>query len=77
VTIGRPRNFEGVTTKVSVLVPEETARAMRVMAAEQGLSVAQLVDAWTRKALIQNAVEMGRKALAEGDVSATRKWVNA
>jgi len=68
MTIGRPRNFEGTTTKVSVIVPTETARALRVMAAEQGLSVAQLVDEWTRKALIQDAVEKGRKAIAEGDV---------
>ncbi|WP_243330966.1 hypothetical protein [Mesoterricola sediminis] len=68
MSIGRPRNFEGETTKVSVVVPTETARALRVMAAEQGVSVAQLVDEWTRKAQIQAAVEKGRKAIAEGDV---------
>ncbi|HLO66368.1 MAG TPA: hypothetical protein VK188_05075 [Holophaga sp.] len=67
MTIGRPRNFEGETTKVSVVVPAETARALRVMAAERGVSIAQLVDEWTRKALIQDAVEKGRKAIADGD----------
>ena len=68
MTMGRPRSFEGPTTKVSVVVPTETARALRVMAAEQGVSVAQLVDEWTRKARLMEAVERGRRALAEGDV---------
>lgn len=65
--MGRPRTFEGPTTKVSVVVPSETARMLRVMAAEQGTSVAQLVDDWTRKARLLEAVERGRRAFAEGD----------
>ena len=68
MTMGRPKTFEGPTTKVSVVVPTETARALRVMAAEQGVSVAQLVDEWTRKARLLEAVERGRRAIAEGDV---------
>jgi len=67
MTMGRPRTFEGPTTKVSVVVPSETARMVRIMAAEQGVSVAQLVDDWTRKARLLEAVEWGRKAIAEGD----------
>ena len=68
MTIGRPKTFEGETTKVSVVVPTETARTLRVMAAEQGVSIAQLVDDWTRKARLLEAVERGRRAIAEGDV---------
>ena len=68
MSLGRPRTFEGATTKVSVVVPMETARALRVMAAEQGVSVAQLVDEWTRKARLLDAVERGRRAIADGDV---------
>lgn len=67
MSIGRPRTFEGPTTKVSVVIPSETARMLRVMAAEQGVSVAQLVDDWTRKARLLEAVERGRKAIADGD----------
>jgi predicted transcriptional regulator len=68
MTIGRPKTFEGITTKVSMVVPAETARALRVMAAEQGVSIAQLVDEWTRKAQLMASVERGRQAIAEGDV---------
>jgi predicted transcriptional regulator len=66
--VGRPKTFEGPTTKVSVVVPSETARLMRVMAAEQGVSVAQLVDDMTHRTQLLQAVERGRKAFAEGDV---------
>lgn len=65
--MGRPRTFEGPTTKVSVVVPSETARLLRVMAAEQGTSIAQLVDDWAHKARLLEAVERGRRAFAEGD----------
>lgn len=68
MAMGRPKTFEGPTTKVSVLLPEETARLMRVMAAEQGVSVAQLVDVWAHRARILEAVDRGRRAFAEGDV---------
>lgn len=68
MTMGRPRTFEGPTTKVSMVVPIETARVLRVMAAEQGVSIAQLVDEWARKARLLEAIERGRRALAEGDV---------
>lgn len=68
MAIGRPKSFAGPTTKVSVLVPEETARMMRVMAAEKGVSMAQLVDGWTRRARVLEAVEQGRKAFEAGDV---------
>ena len=67
MSMGRPRTFEGPTTKVSVIVPSATARDLRVMAAEQGVSVAQLVDDWTRKARLMEAVERGRRAIADGD----------
>ena len=36
MSIGHPKTFEGPTTKVSVVIPSETARMLRVMAAEQG-----------------------------------------
>jgi hypothetical protein len=64
---GRPRTFEGPTTKVSVVVPSETARLMRVMAAEKGVTVAQLVDDMARRAKLVESVERGRKAFAEGN----------
>lgn len=67
MAIGRPKSFEGPTTKVSVMVPEETARTMRIMAAEKGVSVAQLVDDWTRRATVVEAVERGRQAFEAGD----------
>jgi len=50
MSMGRPRVFEGPTTKVSVVVPTETARWLRVMAAEREVSVSELVDEWARKA---------------------------
>ena len=65
--MGRPRIFEGPTTKVSVVVPSETARLLRVMAAERAVSVSELVEEWTRKARLMEAVERGRRAFAEGD----------
>lgn len=65
--MGRPRTLEGPTTKVAVVVPSETARTLRVTAAEQGVSVARIVDDWTRKARLLEAVERGRRAFAEGD----------
>ena len=64
---GRPKTFEGPTIKVSVMVPCETARLMRVMAAERGVSVAVLVDDMTRREKLLDAVERGRRAFAEGD----------
>ena len=64
---GRPRIFEGPTTKVSVVVPSETARIMRVMAAERGVTVAQLVNNLAHREKLLEAVERGREALAEGD----------
>ncbi len=67
MALGRPKSFEGPTTKVSVLVPEETARLMRVMAAEQGVSMAQLVDDWARRARVTESVDRGRRAFKEGD----------
>ncbi len=83
MTIGRPKMFEGPTTKVSMVVPEGTAHALRVMAAEQGVSIAQLIDAWTQKAQLPAAVERGRQALVEGDVIShqeagqrLRKWAH-
>ena len=68
MTIGRPRTFEGPTTKISMVMPADTARTLRVMAAEQGVTIAQLIDEWTRKAQLMAAVERGRRAVAEGDV---------
>jgi hypothetical protein len=65
--IGRPRSFEGPTTKVSVVVPSDTARLLRVMAAEKGVSVAQLVNDMARRAKLVEAVERGREAFAEGN----------
>ena len=65
--MGRPKIFEGPTTKVSVVVPSETARIMRVMAAERGVSVAQLVDDLAQRAKLLQTVERGRRAFAEGD----------
>jgi len=81
--LGRPKSFEGPTTKVSVLVPDDTARLMRVLAAEKGVSVAQLVDAWARQARLLEAVERGRQAIEQGDVVSheearlrLRRWAN-
>ncbi|MGA9750839.1 MAG: hypothetical protein WBS54_03525 [Acidobacteriota bacterium] len=65
--VGRPKTFEGPTTKVSVVVPTDTARIMRVMAAERGVSVAQLVDDLAHREELLNAVERGRRAFAEED----------
>lgn len=68
MTTGRPRTFEGPTTKVSMVVPKDTALALRIMAAEHGVSISQLVDEWTRKARLSEAVRQGRQAIAERDV---------
>ena len=68
MTTGRPRIFEGPTTKVSMVVPTDTAMALRILAAEHGVSISQLVDEWTRKARLEEAVQRGRKAIADGDV---------
>jgi hypothetical protein len=46
----RQRGFEWLTTKVSMVLPSETAHLMRVMAAEKGVSVAQLVDDMVHRA---------------------------
>ncbi len=83
MSMGRPKSFEGPTTKVSVLVPDDTARLMRVMAAEKGVSVAQLVDSWAQQARVLEAVERGRLAVEQGDVVSheeagrrLRRWAN-
>ena len=65
--VGRPKTFEGPTMKVSVVVPCETARIMRVMAAERGVSLAEFVDNMTHREKLLDAVERGRRAFAEGD----------
>ena len=75
MTIGRPRTFEGPTTKVSLVMPSDSARVLRVMAAEQGVSIAQLIDEWARKAQVMAAVERGRKAIVEGDVVSHKEAV--
>lgn len=75
MTIGRPRTFEGPTTKVSMVMPTDTVRLLRVMAAEQGVTIAQLIDAWTRKAQLMAAVERGRQAIVEGDVVSHKEVV--
>ena len=68
MSLGRQRGFEGLTTKVSMVLPSETAHLMRVMAAEKGVSVAQLVDDMVNRAKLLGAVELGRRAVAEGNV---------
>jgi len=80
--MGRPRTFEEPTTKVSVVVPTETARQMRILAAKNGMSMSQLVDDWTRTAQLLEAVERGEKAIAEGDfisheeaIERLKKWL--
>jgi len=65
MAIGRPRTFIGPTTKVSVVIPADAARMLRIMAAEQGLTVAQLVDDWVRRSRLQEAMDRVRRAVAE------------
>jgi hypothetical protein len=66
MAIGRPRTFTGPTTKVSVVIPTDAAKMLRVMAAEQGLTVAMLVDDWVRRTRLQEAMNRVRKAVKDG-----------
>jgi hypothetical protein len=53
---------------VSMVMPKDTAAALRILAAEHGVSISQLVDEWTRKARLAEAVQHGRQAIVDGDV---------
>jgi hypothetical protein len=65
---GRPRLFAEATVRLNLFVPEQTAKQIRHLAIDLGLSPSQLVDAWARKAELEEAVARGREDVAEGRV---------
>lgn len=65
---GRPRLFDGPTVRLNLFVPEDTAKRIRHMAVDQGVSPSQLVDAWARRAELDSAVARGLKDFQEGNI---------
>jgi predicted transcriptional regulator len=63
---GRPRLFPGPTVRLNLFLPVESAKRVRHLAVEQGLSPSQLVDAWARRAELDWAVERGLEDVAAG-----------
>lgn len=48
---GRPRAFDRETVRLNLFLPEETAKRIRILAVEQGVSPSQLVDGWANRAV--------------------------
>ena len=65
---GRPKLFEGPTVRLNLFVPEDTAKVIRHLAVEHGLSPSQLVDEWTRKAQLLGGIARGDRDFSEGRV---------
>jgi predicted transcriptional regulator len=64
--VGRPKLFQSPTVRLNLHIPEGTAKSIRHLAIEQGISPSQLIDAWARKAEMDDAIARGLKAIVEG-----------
>ena len=63
---GRPRIFQEPTVRLNLFIPEMTAKRIRHLAVEVGVSPSQLVDEWARRAELDMTIARGRKAVEEG-----------
>lgn len=65
---GRPKLFEVPTVRLNLFIPEDTAKQIRHLAVERGVSPSQLVDEWAKRAELDRAIARGRKAIQEGRI---------
>lgn len=65
---GRPRLYEGPTTRLNLLLPEDTVKLIRHMAIEEGTSPSQVVEHWARRAELDRAVARGLMDFTTGQV---------
>lgn len=63
---GRPRLFDMPTVRLNLFIPQDTAKRIRHLAVEQGVSPSQLVDEWAKRAELDKTIARGRKAVQEG-----------
>jgi len=63
---GRPRIFQEPTVRLNLFIPEATAKRIRHLAIESGVSPSQLVDDWAQRAELDMAIARGRKAVEDG-----------
>lgn len=65
---GRPRVFSEPTTRLNLFLPVETAKRIRIMAIQEGLSPSQFVDDLASKAGLILGLARGDRDFAEGRV---------
>ncbi len=65
---GRPRIFAEPTTRLNLFLPVETAKRIRIMAIQEGVSPSQLVDGLAMKADLILGIARGDRDFAEGRV---------
>jgi len=65
---GRPKIFDVPTVRLNLFVPEGTAKLIRHLAVDRGVSPSQLVDEWARRVELDKAIARGRRAIEEGRV---------
>ncbi len=56
---GRPRLYDGPTVRLNLFLPEESAKVIRIIAVEEGISPSQVVDRWARRAELDRAMVSG------------------
>ncbi len=65
---GRPRVFVEPTTRLNLFLPVETAKRIRIMAIQEGMSPSQFVDDLASKADLILGLARGDRDFAEGRV---------
>ena len=65
---GRPKAFDGETTKVALFLPPDLAGTLKALAARQRLTPSLVVAAWIQEAEVREAIARGKKAFEDGDV---------
>jgi len=65
---GRPRIFTEPTTRLNLFLPVETAKRIRIMAIQGGVSPSQFVDDLAMKADLILGIARGDRDFAEGRV---------
>ena len=63
---GRPKLFSTPTVRLNLNIPEASAKRIRHISIELGVSPSQLIDEWARRAELDHAVARGMKAIEEG-----------
>ena len=65
---GRPKLYEGPTVRLNLLLPEDSAKLIRHIAVEEGMSPSQVIERWARQADLDRGIAQGLKDFREGRI---------